>query len=780
MVQSGSPSALAGAAWIGRDPAFVPEFWPPEFDDRPEITRELEPVRLLRAEFTLPRRVVSARLAITARGIYRVYLDGNRVGEDELAPGWFDYAVRIPVREHDVTALLEPGRHAIAVELADGWYAGYLGMDRRHQAGRYGTTTTAIAALTVTHDDGSTTRLVTDGSWQLGEGALRFADLLMGQFTDFTRERPGWMLPGYPGEGFEPAWCEPPDAYRGGALVPHRGPIVRVTGEVAAVAVDRRPDGRWIVDFGQNLVGRVRLRLTGAAAGDRVQLRHAEVLTPDGELYTANLRTARAHDIVVSAGDGEVFEPSLTLHGFRHVEVRGLARLEPEDIVAVVVGSDLQRVGRFRCGEPELDRLADAIGWTLRGNLVSVPTDCPQRDERLGWLGDAQVIMRTALHHYDLAEFLGKWLQDLRDGQSPSGAYPDVAPRMVVPVDGSPGWADAGVLVPWQLLLFTGRIDLVAEHRDSMVSFLDHLDRENPTGLRTAGLSRNYGDWLSLAEPTPKVLVATAYWKRCADGMAAMDRALGRDDARWSALADWISVAFRRAFLADGPLVGGTQTGAAMAIAAGLVPADLLAEVGDALAADVDARGGALTTGIHGLRDLLPALTAAGHLRTAVALLLRREYPSWLHVIRNGGTTMWERWDGWTAERGFQTPAMNSFNHYALGSVGEWLFETLGGLAPDPAAPGFGRAIVRPHPDPRIGRAGVTRRTPTGDFEVSWACGDGSLTLEVAVPPGGTAGVHVPTGSRGWRSLEIGPGRQMFRTPWSPDWVPDHLGHGRD
>lgn len=775
MTEDGWPSSLAGAAWIGPDPGFVPEFWPPEFDDRPEITRDLEPVRLLRTEFSLSRPVVAARLAITARGVYRLYLDGHRVGEDELAPGWFDYTVRLPVREHDVAALLGPGRHAIAIELADGWFAGYLGMDRRHQARRYGASISAIAALEVTHQDGSIVRVVTDGSWLLGEGAIRFADLLMGQFTDHTRERPGWKLPGYDGGGFAPVWSEPASAYRG-VLAAHRGPIVRATGEVAAVTVDRRPDGRWIVDFGQNLVGRVRLRLAGAAAGDRVHVRHAEVLTPEGEFYTDNLRTARAHDIVVSAGHEEVFEPAFTLHGFRYAEVRGLVRLDPADIVAVVIGSDLARVGEFCCGEPEVNALASAIGWTLRSNLVSVPTDCPQRDERLGWLGDAQLIMRTALHHYDLAEFAAKWLQDIRDGQSPSGAYPDVAPRMVVDVDGSPGWADAGVLVPWHLLLMTGRADLVAEHRDSMVRFMDHLDRENPTGLRTSALSRNYGDWLSLAEPTPKVLVATAYFKRCADAMAAIDRALGRDDARWTAMAERISVAFQKAFLGSHPLIGGTQTGAAMAIAAGLVPAELLPQVGDALAADIAARGGALTTGIHGLRDLLPALTGAGHFHAAMGLLLRREFPSWLHVIRNGGTTMWERWDGWTAERGFQTPAMNSFNHYALGSVGEWLFETVGGLAPDPAAPGFARAIVRPHPDVRIGQARVSRQTPAGEFTVSWTYGDDVFRLRVTVPDRASACVHVPDHLRGWRVVTVGPGSREFETRLTPKWIPGRIG----
>jgi alpha-L-rhamnosidase len=747
MVSASTLGGLEGSQWVGSDPESVPEFWPPEFDDCPQILRDLEPVRLLRTEFHLPARPVRAALSVTARGIYRVHINGVRVGDDELAPGWTDYRRRIYVRTFDITGMLDGGPSAIAAELADGWFAGYLGMDRRHQADRYGRHTALRARLHVDLGDGREFIVATGPGWHIGTGAARGADLLMGQVTDYRLEAAGWMMPGFSGHGFAPAWVDPtPDRDDPVMLENHRGPVVRRTETLVPVATDHRADGRIIVDFGVNLVGRVRLDLRGAAAGDRVHLRHAEACDALGEPYFSNLRTARAHDVVISAGGSEVFEPAFTLHGFRYAEVTGLPAMDPGAITASWVTSDVARLGTFECGHEGISALSAAIDRSIRGNLVSVPTDCPQRDERLGWLGDAQLITRTAGHRFDMVDFVRKWLVDIRDAQASSGAYPDVAPREVVTVDGAPGWADAGVLVPWTTWLMSGCADLIAEHRESMVRFMDHVEFNNPGYLRTNAVNRNYGDWLALDVTTPKALLATLYWKRCADAMAQMDAALDIDNKRWTTLSRYLSDNVLRTFVSsDGTVGSGSQTGYAMAIAGGVLPEGLRPAALRNLIADIRHRDGHLSTGIHGLRDLLPALSMGGRHDVAYDLLLQRDYPSWLYSIDRGATTVWERWDGWTEERGFQTPAMNSFNHYALGSVGQWMHEWVGGMAPDPLEPGFKAMHLNPAPDARLGWASARRETTDGPVECRWQLCDDSVQVDVVLPDGHHGSLQMPT-----------------------------------
>ena len=776
---------LHAAAWVGADPHAVPEFFPPEFDDRPEITRDLPPAALLRTSFTLDAVPEQAWVAMTARGIYRGYLNGHRIGDDELAPGWTDYRHRIHVQHHDVTSLLVAGENVWALELADGWWSGYLGMDRRHQAGLYGQTPSFRGALLAHLPGGATATVRTGDGWQLGAGHLRYADLLMGQFTDLTAEPTGWRAAGFDGAGFAPAHLDPTLDV---TLEAQRGPRIRVSETLRPRSVEERPGGRFLVDFGQNLVGRVRLRLRGVPRGSRIHLRHGEVLQ-DGELYTDNLRTARAHDIVVADGTDREVEPAFTLHGFRFVELRGHpGPLTVDDLAAVVVGSDVARIGSFASSDPRLEQLERNIAWTIRGNLVSVPTDCPQRNERLGWMGDAQLIMRTAHAQFALGELVDKWLVDIRDGQSDDGAYPDVAPRIVVTVDGAPGWADAGVLVPWASALYTGRLELLVEHHDSMVRFMELLERENPHGIRERGVNRNYGDWVALGPPTPKALLATAYLKRCSDALAATSRLLGRDAQRWEELGERVRAAFLGRFVGDdGRLHTETQTGYALAIMCGLVPEGGLAAAGARLAALLAANGGALDTGIHGLRHLLPALSVSGQHEWAYRLLLREEHPGWLGQIEHGATTMWERWDGWSPEHGLQTPAMNSFNHYAFGSVGEWLYEWMGGLRPDARSPGFTHAVIRPYPGGGLTSCRVERVLPAGVLASGWQIANGRIRLDVEVPAGHTAEVHVPVlesgtssgdGTRhpdaeaGWDRYLVTAGRWVFAAPFDDSWRP--------
>jgi alpha-L-rhamnosidase len=482
-----------------------------------------------------------------------------------------------------------------------------------------------------------------------------------------------------------------------------------------------------------------------------VTIRHAEVLDPDadGELYLANLRTAAATDTIVSTGEPEqAFEPRFTFHGFRYAEVAGVDALAPADVTARVLHSDTPWAGAFACSDPDVTQLWRNIAWGQRGNFLSVPTDCPQRDERLGWLADAQVFLPTATLNADVTAFFVKWLRDVRDAQSPDGAFSNVAPRIAgVADDGAPGWGDAGVLVPWHLYVQTGDERILADHLDAMVAWVDHVHRHNPDLIWRRRVGPHFADWLSIGPPTDRDLVATAYFARSARLTADAAAVLGADEEarRLGTLADAIAATFADRYVdADGRVLGGTQTGHALALAFGLVGDGLTRRTADHLADLVRDAGPAITTGFLGVGLLAGVLDDHGHDDLAHALLARREQPSWLYPVTQGATTIWERWDGYTDERGFQAPSMNSFNHYALGSVGEWLYAGVAGLAQQPGSVGWRTLRVRPRLGP-YAWARAVHESPRGRVEVAWERDGGEVALDVLVPPGAEAVVHVPT-----------------------------------
>jgi alpha-L-rhamnosidase len=774
---------LAGhARWIGRDPAAVEEVEPRYPDDRPGITLDLSPPDLLRAEVAVRPGVRRAEVLATARGLFRCWIDGRRVGDDELAPGWTDYRVRMPVRRYDVTGLVAAasGRLCWSAVVADGWFCGYVGMDRRRQARWYGTAPSLRAALRIDHDDGVDI-VGTDHSWRRSEGAVRYADLLMGEMIDVSREPQGWRHVGFDDSGW-PAVTELPDDHV--ELTESVDPPVRVIDVLAPTEVWARPDERLVVDFGANIVGRLRIDTAGLPAGTRLHLRHGEEVV-DGEVYTANLRTARAHDIVVTGDaspDGPI-EPTFTLHGFRYAEIAG--HPGPPDAIhesvrAVVLASDLGRVGMFECSDEATNRLHENVVRTIRGNTVGLPTDCPQRDERLGWMADTQLSAPTTAHLFDCGTFFDQWFVAMRDGQSANGAFPDVVPKLVVDVDGAPGWADAGILVPWAVHRHDGDRGRLARHYPAMVRFLDWIEAANPDLIRRRGVQHNYGDWLALEVPVDKALLATAYWAFDVTVMAAMAAALGRADdvERWNGLARRLRAAFAAEFVGDATdLRISGQTGLAMALALGLVPSELQPLCATRLVAAIDAAGGALATGIHGTRFVLPALCDTSHVDVAYALLTRRGYPSWQYSIDQGATTIWERWDGSTIEHGLQTPALNSMNHPALGSVAEWMHAYVAGLRP-----ADDRLEIRPYPGGGLSGASTETHVRGSLAGSSWRIDGGEIELRCTVPPGVEATVYVPStravADRGWERHTVGPGEWGFRAPWDVSWRPGVAGHG--
>jgi alpha-L-rhamnosidase len=716
------------------------------------IGPHLEPCPLLRSRFTLEAVVRRARLYATARGVYELRLNGQRVGDALFAPGWTDYRERIQYQTYDVTHLLKPGSNILGAILGHGWYSGLIGFsgNKRH----YGQRPQLLAQLEIELADGTTQTITSNGEWNRWHGTtgpIHSSDFLLGEHHDARNDLPGWDTAAFDA----PDW-KPVSTHRGTVpLVADRAQPVRILETRHALAMTTPQPGTHIFDLGQNIVGWARLRINGAT-GTRVQLRFSEVLNPDGTLYIDSLRTATSTDsYTMRGGEGEVWEPQFTFHGFRYVELTGFPGTPTlETITGVVVGSDTPTTGEFACSSDLVNQLWSNIAWSQRGNFLSIPTDCPQRDERLGWLGDAQVFARTAAYNADVAAFFGKWMIDVEDAQSPNGAFPDVAPRLVDEADGAPGWGDAGVIVPWVIYQHYADTAMLERHWHAMVRWMDYIEQANPTYLRRERLNANFGDWLAQDGPdptnafgslTPKDLLATAYWAYSADLMTQIAEVIGRkpEADRFNTLFERIKTVFNQAYVdPDGRIDGDTQTGYALALNLDLLPENLRPSAAKHLVANIERHGGHLTTGFLGVGHLCPALTKTGYLETAYKLLLKETFPSWGYSIANGATTIWERWDGWTAEKGFQDPAMNSFNHYSLGSVGQWLYQTVAGI--DTLEPGFSHLLIAPQPGGGLTWVRAAYQSVRGRIESEWQLDGARFNLRVSVPANVTATVRLP------------------------------------
>jgi alpha-L-rhamnosidase len=760
------------ASWIGLGPARE-SFTPPIQEGRADpINNALHPAPYLRRPFVAAAPVASARLHVTALGLYEARLNGQRVGDAFLTPGWTDYDQRVLYQTYDVTGLLVAGENVLAAVLADGWYTGFVGFDAKRAGAHYGAAPELLAQLVLTYADGTSEVVGTGARWQGRFAAVRHADLLMGERHDLWMEPRGWDAPGFDAGsgGWRAVRCRELD---GRSLAADPGPPVRVTQSLPPVRVWRDEAGRQLVDFGQNLTGWVRLRADGPA-GTAIRVRHGETLDADGFLYTENLRTARATDEYVTAGGPAVLEPRFTLHGFRYAEISGYpGDLSASDVTARVVHSDIRPAGSFSSSASWLNRLFRAVDWGQRGNFISVPTDCPQRDERLGWLGDAQIFARTACYNRDVAAFYAKWLDDVADAQLPSGAYPDIAPRLHIPWAGAPAWADAGVIVPWTVWKMYGDRGVLERHFGSMARWMSYVGSGNPDFLRARELGNSYNDWLAPGhDGTPPELLATAYWAHDAALMTEIATVLGRPDeaAEYQALREKIGLAFADAFVAaDGTVASGTQTAYALALHMDLVPGPLRDAAAARLVAAVEAADWHLTTGFVGVGYLLPVLSAHGFSDVAYRVLSQETLPSWRYMLDHGATTIWERWDGWSAGRGFQSAWMNSFNHYSLGSVAEWLYRFVLGIDQEPGSAGFRSPVLRPHPcgpEGPLRWAAGTYRSVRGVIGARWEVSGGRLTYRVELPPGVTAAVRMP-GPDGVPGTvhEAGPGTHEFTGP---------------
>ncbi|MCZ8519544.1 MULTISPECIES: glycoside hydrolase family 78 protein [Paenibacillus] len=731
------------AGWIGRKQ--------PEMEDAAAHT--LPPVPYLRRAFRVQGPVRRAMLYATALGVYEVHLNGERIGSDYLSPGWTDYHTRVQYQAYDVTEHLTPGEAVLGALLGTGWYAGHVGMFGAH---RYGTNPYLLLELHVELEDGSRQVVTTDGSWKVSTGGILYSDLLKGEAYDARLEPAGWKLPGYDdGDWDVPAVLE---RYPG-ALTAQVDPPVRVMGELLPVSMKKTARGTYLYDMGQNMVGWVQLRLEESREGQEVTVGCAEMLNEDGSLYTTNLREAVQEERYILQGDGSCeLEPHFTFHGFRYVEVSGLtASPTLHTVVGRVVHSAVPDTGSLETSDPRLNKLLANIRWGQRGNFLSVPTDCPQRDERLGWTGDAQIFARTASYQMDVARFFHKYMLDVIDARLPSGAFPDVAPdagweafkhasqelNWHAPDNG--GWGDAGVIIPWTVYQMYGDQCILEACLPAMMQWVDYLERHSP-GLIRPGYS-NYGDWLSIGADTPKDVLDTAYFAYSTALTAKSAGVLGRDEEqrKYSGLFQRIRQAFLDAFVSeDGRILGGTQTVYAVALQMNLLEGELRTKAAGHLAADVKAHGNRLTTGFLGVGYLLPALSGNGHEDTAYALLTQEAFPSWLYSVKHGATTIWERWDAWTESGGFQNPGMNSFNHYSLGSVGEWMYANLLGLRPAEAHPGFKQFEIRPLPGGGLTYAKGEFQSVYGTIRIGWKLERSLFTLQVEIPVNTAADIYLP------------------------------------
>jgi alpha-L-rhamnosidase len=746
------------------------------------------PAPVLGATLDVPAGVTRARLYASAHGVYSATLNGRAVSDEVLAPGWTAYADRLRYQTYDVTDLIRPGANELEVLLGNGWYRGRLGFTGARAF--YGDRLALLAQLEVTTADGAVHVLATHGSWTARESGILADDLYDGQRTDLRlaggarperagpdgagsqRPRPAGAGPGGSQDGAPAAGrVETVDADLSRLVAPD-GPPVRVTGTLPAVEVLRSPSGATLVDFGQNLVGWVRLRVRGLEPGSEVTVRHAEVLE-HGELGVRPLRSAKATDTYfVAGGEGEVLEPNLTFHGFRYAEISGVPAVSAADVDAVVIGTDLRRSGWFECSSDLLNQFHENVVWSARGNFLDVPTDCPQRDERLGWTGDMQVFAPTAAFLFDIAGFLTSWLADLAAEQKPDGSVPYVVPDVIeTAAPAAAGWGDAAALVPWVLHERTGDAQLLERQLPSMRAWVDKIAAlAGPDRVWSGGFQ--FGDWLDPTAPPDQPakaqahpdVVATAHLARSAEVVAQAARLLGRLDvaAAYERLASEVRGAFAHEYVTPaGRVVSDAATAYALAIAWSLLPTrEQRDRAGEHLADLVREAGFRIGTGFLGTPPIADALTQAGHVDIAYRLILQTQCPSWLYPVTMGATTVWERWDSMLPDGTINPGQMTSFNHYALGAVADWLHRTGAGLAP--AAPGYRRLLVRPLPTPQLTRVSARHRTPYGDAEVSWERADGELVLRVLVPVGATAVVHVPGDEQ---PLEVGHGRHEWRRP---------------
>jgi len=709
-----------------------------------KVAEDHRPV-YFRKEFLCAKKIAFARLYISSHGLYQVFINGEKVTSDLFTPGWTSYNKRTQYQTYDITKLLKT-ENALGAIVGDGWYRGNIG-GKVHQ-NYFGDKSALIAQIEITFTDGTSQLTATNGSWTTGNGPITLSDIYNGESYDATLEMEVWNRPGFKSLTFVPAVIL--DHPKNILVAPVSYPVRAVT-ECIPEKIINTPKGETVYDMGQNMVGWVRLKVKGNR-GDHVILTFAEVLDKEGNFYTKNLRQAKATDeYILKGGDEETFEPHFTFHGFRYVKLEHYPGIpDLKSVTGVVIHSDMPQTGSFTCSDSLINRLQQNIQWGQKGNFLDVPTDCPQRDERLGWTGDAQVFAPTAAFNFDVAPFFTKWMSDVAADQLPNGKVPDVIPDVRSGRGTSTAWGDVAIIVPWTIYQAYGDTRILENQYNSMKAWVDYMHQRAGADNLWTGDS-HFGDWLAFATTksdypgatTDKDLIATGYYAWSTNLLAKIARIIGKtgDADKYSELNCKIKQAFIHEYVTPaGRLVSNTQTAYALALSFGLIPEDLVSNSAGFLAEDVR-KMGHLTTGFVGTPLLCRALSDNSYADLAFMLLMRKEYPSWLYPVTKGATTIWERWDGQKPDGSFQDVSMNSFNHYAYGAIGQWLYQYVAGIQNDPQAPGYKHFSLQPHPGGGLANATAELKTLYGTIKSNWKLENGSMTYSCSIPPNSSATV---------------------------------------
>lgn len=756
----------------------------------------LRPSPVFRKTFGVGKNVKSATVSITAHGMYDAFLNGQRMGDAYLTPGWTVYNKRLQYQVYDVTTMLQEGKNAVGITLANGWYRGNLAWGGQKDI--YGKTLGLLFQLDITYKDGRKESIVSDESWKSSSAEVRYSEIYHGEIIDARQKKQGWTTALYDDKD----WTGVKKAsHPFNHLVATYNEPVKKHETFRPVKILTTPKGEKVIDFGQNLVGWVLVKASGKA-GDTVRIHYAEVLDKAGNFYTENLRAAKAEASYVLQGKGEeTFEPRFTFYGFRYIKVSGVSgELKPENFTAVALYSAMQPSGSFTSSNPLLNQLVQNIEWGQKGNFLDVPTDCPQRDERLGWTGDAQVFARTATFHRDANNFFAKWLKDLAADQLPNGSVPFVVPNVLgTGSAGSAGWADAATIIPWDMYLVYGDRRLLEEQYPSMKAWVNYMQEQSTSNLWNKGF--HFGDWLSYMQDndlagrsaiTDKYLIAQCFFAHSTQLLIKAARVLGKEEdvVAYSANLQRIKDAFVKEYVTpSGRLVSGTQTAYVLALQFDMLPESLQQQAADRLVENIKSYDNHLSTGFLGTPYLCHVLSRFGHIKTAYDLLLQETFPSWLYPVKMGATTIWERWNGIRPDGTFEPASMNSFNHYAYGAIGDWMYRTMVGLDNADGSIGYKKMRIRPQIGGNLTQAAIKYKTRYGPVATGWKLENDSLIMDADIPPNTTAMVYIPgatveslkeggkkmaAGKKirvvgnedGYLKLEVGSGTYQFRSPW--------------
>jgi alpha-L-rhamnosidase len=710
------------------------------------------PAILFRKEFSAVKKIISATAFITAHGMYEAFVNGKKIGDAFLTPGWTSYHKRLQYQTYDVTPLLNKGTNAIGVDIGSGWYRTPLAWQNNRN--HYGKKTALLFQLEIKYSDGSAETIITDKSWKTSDqGPVRISEIYNGEIFDNRLEVKGWNETGFNGVGWNGVTEQSFD--NNNLIATYNEPVTKHQ-VFQAVNIFTTPKGERVIDFGQNLVGWARFKITGKS-GDSLIVDHAEVLDKNGNFYTENLRAAKARDIYILNGKGEeFFEPHFTFQGFRYIRLSHAGdQLKKENVSAVTLYSDMNPTGQFECSNPLLNQLQHNIQWGQKGNFLDVPTDCPQRDERLGWTGDAQAFSRTASFNMDVHNFFSKWLKDVAADQNSDGRVPFVVPNVLDSMaGGSAGWADVSTIIPWNMWLAYGDRKILEDQYASMKAWVGFMENHSRVYLWNTGF--HFGDWLfyrpaddndGRSAVTDKYLIAQCFFAHSTQLLINAAKVLNNtaDVQRYTELLNHIKEAFLKEYVThSGRLVSSTQTAYVLALQFDMLPESLRTQAAQRLATNVKDYDNHLTTGFLGTPYLCHVLSRFGYDTVAFKLLLQETYPSWLYPVKMGATTIWERWDGQKPDSSFQTPGMNSFNHYAYGAIGDWMYRTICGLDTYEEGAGYKKIKIQPHTGGNLSYANADLQTAYGKLSSHWKISGGKFMLDVEIPANTTAVVYVP------------------------------------